>query len=367
MSQRALDALSKVIDPEIRKPITDLGMVGDISETGDSVEVDIKLTIVGCPAANKIENDVRAALGAVYKDTKVNMLTMTAEELQALKEKLRAGKPSRHNFFADPKSLTQVILVSSGKGGVGKSTLSANLAVALAQQNFQVGILDADIYGYSIPAQLGISQKPTKVDEFIMPPTAHDVRVISIGMFTDDNSAIAWRGPMLHRAIEQFLTDVYWGALDFLVVDLPPGTGDVAISIGQQLPNASVLVVTTPQQVAAQVAQRSGAIGIQAGHRIIGVVENMSYLVTPNGPVYPFGSGGGQTTADQLSKLAGYEVPLISQIPLDEALAQASDAGTPLVIASEQSPAKQAIVGLAAEIAKLPRGLSGKALGLKPV
>ena len=305
MSEKVFAALSKVIDPELRKPITELGMVGDVSVAETSVSVEIKLTIVGCPAAQKIERDVTEALNNVYENVSVQMSTMSAEERNALKEKLRAGKPIRHNPFSEPGSLTQVIFVGSGKGGVGKSTITANLAVALALEGFEVGLLDADIFGYSIPAQLGISEKPTKVDEIMLPPIGHGVKVISIGMFVEDNAPVAWRGPMLHRAIEQFLTDVYWGALDFLLVDLPPGTGDVAISLGQLLPGAKSLVVTTPQSAAASVAELSGAIGLQTGGSVLGVIENMAFLETPEGRLEIFGSGGGAAVASRLSEIAG--------------------------------------------------------------
>lgn len=366
MSSRVLDALASVIDPEIRKPITELDMVGAITENGDGVEVEIKLTIVGCPMAQKIERDVKAALQKSFTEVKVNLNTMTEAERNALKQKLRGGKPLKFNQFAED-SLTNVLLIGSGKGGVGKSTLTANLAVALAAKGFQVGVLDADIYGYSIPAQLGITLKPTKVDELIMPVVAHDVKVISIGMFVDDNAPIAWRGPMLHRAMEQFLSDVYWGALDFLLVDLPPGTGDIAISLGQLLPAANSIVVTTPQQVAALVAERSGAISLQAGQKLLGVIENLSYLDTPDGRTIPFGSGGGAATAKKLSEIAGYEVELLGQIPIDEKLASDTDNGTPTVISSPNSPASRAILAIANKLARQPKGLVGKPLGLKPV
>lgn len=254
---KALSALSGVIDPELRRPITELDMVGAISESGNAVEVDIKLTIVGCPAAQAIERDVKAALSKEFSSVQVNMKTMTTEERDALKKKLRGDKPIRFNPFAQENSLTRVIFVGSGKGGVGKSTLTVNLAVALAQLGNKVGLLDADIFGYSIPGLMGIHQSPTKVDELMLPPIAFDVKVISIGFFVQDNRPVAWRGPMLHRAIEQFLTDVYWGDLDFLLVDLPPGTGDVAISLGQLLPNAQSIVITTPQASAATIAWKN--------------------------------------------------------------------------------------------------------------
>jgi ATP-binding protein involved in chromosome partitioning len=244
---RALSALASVIDPELRRPITELGMVGKLSETESQVEAEIKLTIIGCPAAQAIERDVRQALSKEFESVSVSMTTMSAEEREELKKKLRGDKPMKFNPFAHSDCLTRIIFVGSGKGGVGKSTLTVNLAAALAKSGFKVGLLDADIFGYSIPNLMGINQSPTKVDELMLPPIAFDVKVISIGFFVTDNKPVAWRGPMLHRAVEQFLTDVYWGDLDFLLVDLPPGTGDVAISLGQLLPNAQSLVITTPQ------------------------------------------------------------------------------------------------------------------------
>jgi ATP-binding protein involved in chromosome partitioning len=275
-----LAALSKVIDPELRQDIVSLGMVGEIQESADEISIELKLTIAGCPAAQKIEREVIAAI-ETSKRVSVQVGVMSQTERDALKEKLRGGRPVRSNPF-DADSYTRVYLVGSGKGGVGKSTLTANLAVALAKDGYKVGLIDADIFGFSIPRQLGITEKPTKVDELMLPPIfdagAGIVKVISIGMFLDGNQAVAWRGPMLHRAISQFLTDVHWGDLDFLLVDLPPGTGDVAISLGQLLPTAKSIVVTTPQLAAAEVAQRSAAVGLQTGQGILGVIENMSWL-----------------------------------------------------------------------------------------
>lgn len=365
MSQRALNALARVIDPELRLPITELGMVGELVEAGDAIRAIIKLTITGCPAAQSIERDVQRALESVYKEVVVEMTTMNSQEREQLKVKLRGNKPVRHNPFAEPGNLTRVIFVGSGKGGVGKSTLTANLAVALAQQGHKVGLIDADIFGYSIPGLLSITTGPTKVDELMLPPIAHDVRVISIGFFVSDNKPVAWRGPMLHRAVEQFLTDVYWGDLEFLLVDLPPGTGDVAISLGQLLPNASSIVVTTPQHTAASVAERSGAIGLQTGQQILGVIENMSYLQTETGPQYLFGQGGGQAVADRLSDLSGTKVELLGQLPISEKLRAEADSGVPIVVSLPQDPAAQEIIRIANQIAKQPRGLAGKSLPLR--
>ncbi len=364
---KALSALSGVIDPELRRPITELDMVGAISESGNAVEVDIKLTIVGCPAAQSIERDVKAALSKEFSSVQVNMKTMTTEEREALKKKLRGDKPIRFNPFAQENSLTRVIFVGSGKGGVGKSTLTVNLAVALAQLGNKVGLLDADIFGYSIPGLMGINQSPTKVDELMLPPIAFDVKVISIGFFVQDNKPVAWRGPMLHRAIEQFLTDVYWGDLDFLLVDLPPGTGDVAISLGQLLPNAQSIVITTPQSSAATIAERSGAIGLMTGQSVLGVIENMSYYETASGKEYLFGEGGGQSVANRLSELSKTEVPLLGQIPISKPLRSSADQALPIVSSDSADPAARAIVEIAKNLGQQPRGLSGKKLGLNPI
>jgi ATP-binding protein involved in chromosome partitioning len=364
MTEKALKALSKVIDPELRQPITELGMVGDIQERDSSVRAQIKLTIVGCPAAMSIERDVRSALAAVYSNVEVEMTTMTNEERDALKLKLRGNKPIRHNPFVQPGNLTRVIFVGSGKGGVGKSTLTANLAVALAAQGQKVGLIDADIFGYSIPGLLSITTGPTKVDELMLPPISHDVRVISIGFFVADNKPVAWRGPMLHRAVEQFLTDVYWGDLDFLLVDLPPGTGDVAISLGQLLPHAQSIVITTPQHTAASVAERSGAIGLQTGQQVLGVIENMSYLETSAGRQYIFGEGGGAAVAKRLTELSGQNVELLGQLPLSSELRDQADQGIPIVISNPDDPAAKEIIRIAQALAKTPRGLAGKSLPL---
>jgi ATP-binding protein involved in chromosome partitioning len=365
--KKTLAALSSVIDPELRRPITELDMVGEINESADSVEVQIKLTIVGCPAAQSIERDVTKALTNEFKNVSVNMTTMTGEERDALKKKLRGDKPIRFNPFAQESSLTKVIFVGSGKGGVGKSTLTVNLATALAQLGHKVGLLDADIFGYSIPGLMGISQSPTKVDELMLPPIAFDVKVISIGFFVADNKPVAWRGPMLHRAVEQFLTDVYWGDLDYLLVDLPPGTGDVAISLGQLLPGAQSLVVTTPQAAAATIAERSGAIGLMTGQSVLGVIENMSYFESAGGREYLFGQGGGEAVAKRLTELGQSEVPLLGQIPISSKLRESADSGVPVVAQDPSDPAAQAIVEIAQKLSRLPRGLSGKKLGLNPI
>ena len=358
MTEKILKALSEVIDPELRQPITELGMVGPVSE--DPAQVQIKLTIVGCPASQKIEREVREAL-APLGDYEVEMTVMNADERNELKSKLRSGKPVKHNPFIEESNTTRIIFVGSGKGGVGKSTLTANLAVGLAAKGLKVGVLDADIFGYSIPGQLGIEEKPTKVDELILPPIAHEVRVISIGMFVEKNQPVGWRGPMLHRAIEQFLTDVYWGDLDFLLVDLPPGTGDVAISLGQLLPKAFSLVVTTPQPAASDVAERSGAIGLQTGQKILGVIENMSYLEIDGHKNYIFGKGGGQAVADRLTEVSGQEVKLLAQIPMDEQLRINSDKGNPSDQLAQSAPELRKLIDY---LSKIPIGLDGKKLRL---
>ncbi|MEY3587192.1 MAG: hypothetical protein RJB32_488 [Actinomycetota bacterium] len=365
MSQ-ALAALAQVIDPELRAPITDLGMVELISESESNCSVRILLTIAGCPAAQKIERDVRAALATKFVHYELEMSTMSASQREELKAKLRNGKPPRFNPFVQEDNFTRVIFVGSGKGGVGKSTITANLAASLAILGKKVGLIDADIFGYSIPGQFGITENPTKVDELILPPIAFDVRVMSIGFFVKDNQPIGWRGPMLHRAIEQFLTDVYWGDLDYLLVDLPPGTGDVAISLGQLIPKAQSIVITTPQAAAATVAQRSGAIGLQTGQQILGVIENMAYLETLGQKLEIFGVGGGAAVASRLSELSGSLVNVIASLPISPELRIAADAGIPLVVSSPENEISQRILQVAEHLASTPIGLAGKSLGLKP-
>ena len=350
--ESVISALSRVIDPELRKPITELGMVGEI--TAHSVE--IKLTIPTCPAAKQIESAAVSALEG--QNLSVVLTAMNQTERDALKQQLRAGKPARTNPF-DENSLTKVFLVGSGKGGVGKSSLTANLAVSLVALGHSVGLIDADIFGYSIPGQLGLTDKPTQLDEMILPPIAHGVKVISIGMFVDGSQAVAWRGPMLHRTIEQFLKDVYWGQLDYLLIDMPPGTGDVAISLGQQLPTAKSLVVTTPQHSASEVALRSGAVGIQTGQPVFGVIENMAWLENVDGTrTELFGAGGGQALAKH------FNTELLGQIPLSIALREGSDAGTPIVLVSPNDPAANEITKIAQKMAESKLDLKGKRLPL---
>ena len=366
MQEAILEALSKVIDPELRIPLTELDMVGEISVSQEAVaSVEIKLTITGCPAARRIESETKQAVEAVegIKSAIITLTVMTQAERAALKEKLRGGKPLKHNPF-DKDTLTNIFLIGSGKGGVGKSTITANLAVALAAKGLRVGLIDADIYGFSIPGQLGITDKPTRVDELILPPVAYGVKVISIGMFIEGNTPVAWRGPMLHRAIEQFLSDVFWADLDILLVDLPPGTGDIAITLGQLLPTAKTIVVTTPQISASEVAERSGAVGLQTGQAIFGVIENMSYLETNGGRMELFGSGGGQLVAKSLSDLSETKVPLLGQIPISVPLREGSDTGKPLLGTDVQDLAAEAIYQIAELIAGQGRELAGKRLPL---
>lgn len=365
-------ALATVIDPELRVPLTDLDMVGEITLDSQGVaNVEIKLTITGCPAARRIQDESTEAVSKVAGVSKaiITLSVMTPEERSALKEKLRGGKPMRHNPFGK-ETLTNIFLIGSGKGGVGKSTLTANLAVALASKGLRVGLIDADIFGFSIPGQLGITDKPTRVDELILPPVAFGVKVISIGMFIEENKPVAWRGPILHRAIEQFLSDVYWGDLDLLLVDLPPGTGDVAISLGQLLPSAKTVVVTTPQLSASEVAERSGSVGLQTGQSIFGVIENMSYLDQGGTRIEIFGSGGGELVAKRLSVISGTKVSLLGQIPISLPLREGSDAGTPLLADQTDSaladPAGKEIGKIADLMAGASRGLAGKKLSLDP-
>ena len=372
---RVLAALAKVTDPEIRKPITELDMVSGVTVSDEGlVTVGIRLTIAGCPAAARIESDVLAAAEseAGAGRASVEVAVMTREQRTALTEKLRGGQVERSVQFG-PESLTRVYAITSGKGGVGKSTVTANLAVALAGEGLRVGIVDADVHGFSIPGLLGLvhdglAVKPTQVGDMILPPIAHDVKVISIGMFIDDASAaVAWRGPMLHRTIKQFLTDVYFGDLDVLLLDLPPGTGDVAITVGQLLPHAEVIVVTTPQAAAADVAERSGIVARQTGQSVFGVIENMSAMVQADGSLLElFGSGGGAEVARRLSVGQTTAVPVLAQVPLSLLLRTGGDAGLPVVLGAPDDPAARAILALARSMKTRARGLAGLSLGITP-
>jgi ATP-binding protein involved in chromosome partitioning len=364
-------ALARVDDPEIHKPITELGMVKSVAVSPDGVAaVGVYLTVAGCPMRDTITSRVTAAVSAVpgISRVEVELDVMSDEQRTELRRGLRGDAAEPVIPFAQPGSLTRVYCVASGKGGVGKSSVTVNLAAALAAKGMSVGVVDADIYGHSIPRMLGTTTLPTKVENMIMPPQAHDVKVISIGMFTPGNDAVVWRGPMLHRALQQFLADVFWGDLDVLLLDLPPGTGDIAISTAQLLPNAELLVVTTPQLAAAEVAERAGSIALQTKQRIAGVVENMSWMELPDGSrMEVFGSGGGQTVADSLSRALGAPVPLLGQIPLEPRLRECGDAGTPVVLAAPESASGTALRAVADKLAVRARGLAGMSLNLTPV
>ncbi|MGD8200202.1 Mrp/NBP35 family ATP-binding protein [Ornithinimicrobium sp. W1679] len=365
-------ALATVDDPEIRKPITDLGMVESVDVGDDGrVRVTVLLTVPGCPMKDTITRDVTAAVSRVEHVTGVDVQlgVMSDEQRGALRDQLRGGAAERDIPFARPDSLTTVYAVASGKGGVGKSSVTVNLAAALAAEGLRVGVVDADIYGFSVPRMLGVTRPPTQVDDMIMPPVAEPggVKVISIGMFVPGNQPVVWRGPMLHRAMQQFLADVYWGDLDVLLLDLPPGTGDIAITVAQLLPSSELIVVTTPQQAAAEVAERAGSIALQTHQRIVGVVENMSWLELPDGSRQEiFGSGGGQAVADSLSRSIGAEVPLLGQVPLDVTLREGGDTGRPVVLSHPDSPAATALRGVARQLARRGRGLAGRKLGITP-
>ena len=365
-----LEALATVEDPEIHRPLTDLKMVDSVEIDGADVTVTILLTTPGCPLKNTITNDVEDAVMAVegVESVKVIMGSMDEEQKKALREYL-TGHKERDIPFSQPDSLTRVIAVTSGKGGVGKSSVTANLAVGLAAQGLKVGVLDADIYGFSLPRMLGVEHAPQSIDGMIVPPTgAGGVKVISIGMFVPDGQPVIWRGPMLHRALQQFLADVYWGDLDVLLLDMPPGTGDVAISVAQLLPGSEVLIVTTPQIAAAEVAERSGSIASQTQQRVIGVLENMSYMVQPDGTHLDlFGSGGGQIVSARLGKHLGYDVPLLGEIPLDIAMREGGDTGVPVALEGDANPSGAAFQKISAEMSKKARGLAGRPLGVSPV
>jgi ATP-binding protein involved in chromosome partitioning len=380
MSAATLDAvrsaLATVNDPEIRRPITELDMVKSVEIEGDTVAVAIYLTISGCPMKDRLTRDITAAVSALdgVETVLVELDVMSDQQRQTLKDKLR-GPGAREIPFARPGSLTRVYAVASGKGGVGKSTVTVNLAAAMAADGLAVGVVDADIYGFSVPRMLGVDQPPTRVgvgsddqDAMILPPVAHDVKVISIGMFVPGNAPVVWRGPMLHRALEQFLADVFWGDLDVLLLDLPPGTGDIAISVAQLLPTAEILVVTTPQRAAAEVAERAGSVALQTKQQVVGVVENMSWLEQPDGSrLELFGDGGGAQVAEALSLAMGTRIPLLGQIPIDLALREGGDSGVPVVLADPDSAASVQLRQVARTLSTRARGLAGRSLGLTPV
>ncbi|GAA2560143.1 Mrp/NBP35 family ATP-binding protein [Pseudonocardia hydrocarbonoxydans] len=371
VEQAVRAALATVEDPEIHKPITDLGMVKSVSVSPEGLaHIGVYLTVAGCPMKDTITTRVTTAVGAVagVSEVRVELDVMNDEQRTELRRGLRGDAAEPVIPFAQPGSMTRVYCVASGKGGVGKSSVTVNLAAAMAARGLSVGVVDADIYGHSVPRMLGTTTLPTKVDDMIMPPQAHGVKVISIGMFTPGNEAVVWRGPMLHRALQQFLADVFWGDLDILLLDLPPGTGDIAISTAQLIPNAELLVVTTPQQAAAEVAERAGSIALQTKQRIAGVVENMSWMELPDGTrMEVFGSGGGQTVADSLTRAIGAPVPLLGQVPLDTALRECGDAGTPIVLTHPDSAAARALKGVSDKLTTRARGLAGMSLNLTPV
>jgi ATP-binding protein involved in chromosome partitioning len=378
--EQILTALAQVQDPEIRRPITELGMVDAVTIDDSTVTVRLLLTVEGCPLKDTLNRDITAAVGTVTSDhaVVVEMGVMTEEQRKAMREYLRGNRAEAEIPFTKPGSLTRVYAVASGKGGVGKSSLTVNLATAMALRGLKVGIIDADIYGHSIPDMFGLGdQRPTQVDDMIMPVPAivgddekatPAIKVMSMGMLKPRREqVIAWRGPMLDRALVQMLSDVFWGDLDALFLDLPPGTGDMAISLGQHLPNAEFIVVTTPQQAAAQVAERSGTMASMMHQRVVGVVENMSHLVLPDGTKMEiFGSGGGETVATGLTQRLGYDVKLLAQVPLEETMREGGDSGKPIVISNPDSPAAKAIQAVADGLSGRSRGLAGMQLGLAP-
>ena len=365
-------ALATVNDPEINRPLTDLGMVKSVEVAADgTVRIGVYLTVSGCPMRTTITERVTAAVGAVPGVTavEVELDVMSDEQRAALRTQLR-GHEEREIPFAQPGSLTKVYAIASGKGGVGKSSVTANLAVAMARIGLTVGLVDADVYGHSIPRMLNAVEPPTMVEGMIMPPQAYGVRVISMLPFKPGGVAqpVAFRGPMLHRALQQFLSDVWWGDLDVLLLDLPPGTGDIAISTAQLLPTAEIVVVTTPQAAAADVAVRAGTLAEQTHQKVAGVIENMSSFPCPHcgEPLDLFGIGGGSIVAETLSATLGTDVPLLGKIPFDVRLREGGDAGRPLVLAEPEAPASAELARIAESLGKRPRGLAGMSLGITP-
>jgi len=362
-------ALATVNDPELRRPLTELGMVESVAVTDGVATVGILLTISGCPMRDRLGSDIAAALEAIagIESVQINFGVMSDEQREAVKKLLRGGR-EKFNPFAQEDSLTRVIGIASGKGGVGKSSVTANLAVAAAAKGLSVGILDADVYGHSIPRLMGILDKrPTALDQTFIPVENHGVKVVSMEMFKPNREdPIAYRGPLLHRVLEQLMSDAYWGALDLLFLDLPPGTGDIAISLGQLIPRSEILVVTTPQIAAAEVAERAGRIAFQMKQRIIGVVENMSESPCPHcgEPIALFGSGGGAETSKRLGALANYEVPLLAKIPFDSQLRDGGDQGTPAYLSATSGFTQNSFDELLAALLVRPRSLVGVPLSL---
>jgi len=365
-------ALASVNDPEIHRPITELGMVKDVQVAADgTVRVGIWLTVAGCPLRDTITREVTGAVAKLpgVSRVEVDLDVMSEEQRRELQGRLRGGKAEREIPFAKPGSLTKVYAIASGKGGVGKSSVTVNLAVALAAAGQKVGLLDADIYGHSVPRMLGVTARPTQVEQMIMPPVAHGVRAISSGMLKKGNEPLPLRGPILHRLLQQFLADVFWGDLDVLLMDLPPGTGDVAISAAHLVPGSELLVVTTPQLAAAEVAERAGSLASQLHQRVVGVIENMAYLPCPHcgERVEVFGRGGGQAVADTLTKITGAPVPLMGEIPIDTGLRAAGDSGEPIVLSAPDSPSAVELRKIAQQLGDRSRSLAGRQLGLSPV
>src|SRR5450755_2051316 len=373
-TEQVTQALAGVNDPEIHRPITELGMVKDVQVAADgTVRVDVWLTVSGCPLRDTITREVTAAVSKLpgVRGVQVELDVMSEEQRRELQGRLRGanGKAEREIPFAQPGSLTKVYAIASGKGGVGKSSVTVNLAAALAAAGQKVGLLDADIYGHSVPRMLGVTSRPTQVEQMIMPPSAHGVRAISSGMLKKGNEPLPLRGPILHRLLQQFLADVFWGDLDVLLMDLPPGTGDIATSAAHLVPGSELIVVTTPQLASAEVAERAGSLALQLHQRVVGVIENMSYLPCPHcgERVEIFGAGGGQAVADTLGRITGAPVPLLGEIPIDTRLREAGDVGVPLVISAPDSPAALELRRIADQIAGRSRSLAGRQLGLSPV
>jgi ATP-binding protein involved in chromosome partitioning len=371
VNQEAVQAaLATVIDPEIRRPITEIGMVKDVAIAGGTVTVGVYLTISACPMQDTIVNSVKDAVLKVRDVTsvEVELDVMSPEQRTALREKLQG--PTKEIRFNQPGSLTRIYAIASGKGGVGKSSVTTNLAAAMALDGLVVGIVDADIYGHSIPDMMGITEAPLKVENMIMPPQGHGVRVMSMLPLKPKgrHEPVAMRGPMLHRYLESFLSEVWWGDLDILLLDLPPGTGDIAISSAHLLPQSELIIVTTPQPAAADVAIRAGMLAPQVNQRVSGVIENMSAFACPHcgEPIDMFGTGGGKMVAEVLTANVGQEVPLLGRIPFDPGLREGGDAGMPYVLSHPDAPASKALIEMARKLGTRPRGLVGMNLGITP-
>lgn len=363
------EALTAVQDPELHRSITDLGMVEDVSESDGNVSVSILLTISGCPMQDRLRTDITSAISNIVgvKSVHLSFGVMSQAQRDNVKKIMRNG---REKFipFAQPESLTRVIGIASGKGGVGKSSVTVNLAAAAAMKGLRVGILDADVYGHSIPRLMGLmGQRPTAIDQMFIPLESFGVKCVSMEMFKPERSdAVAYRGPLLHRVLEQLLSDAYWGDLDLLLIDLPPGTGDLAISLGQLIPTSEILVVTTPQVAAAEVAERAGRIAHQIHQRVVGVVENMSDYIDPatGALISLFGTGGGEETAQRLSQLVGSDIALLGKIPFSVDLRLGGDAGVPVVISDPNSASALALYEIAEKLIKRSKSLLGVRLGI---